>query len=62
MIEDDYCLQFDGSAVIAFYNWKEDPDLQKNLIASADFRPYERKIKAIIQQYNTRLIENKLMP
>lgn len=62
LIEDDYCLQFDGSEVIAFYNWKEDPDLQKNLIASVDFRPYERKIKAIIQQYNTRLIENKLMP
>ena len=62
LVEDDYCLQYDGSEVIAFYNWKNDPELQKNLIASADFKPYERKIKAIIQQYNNRLIENKLMP
>lgn len=62
LVEGDYCLQYDGSEVIAFFNWKADPELQKNLIASADFKPYERKIKAIIQQYNNRLIENKLMP
>ncbi|NEN25385.1 LTA synthase family protein [Cryomorpha ignava] len=62
LVQGDYCLQYDGSEVIAFYNWKADPELQKNLIASADFKPYERKIKAIIQQYNNRLIENKLMP
>lgn len=62
LVQGDYCLQYDGNEVIAFYNWKADPDLQKNLIASADFKLFEQKIKAIIQQYNNRLIENKLMP
>ena len=62
LIQGDYCLQYDGNETIAFYNWKDDPNLQKNLIDLADYQSYEQKIKAIIQQYNNRLIENKLMP
>ena len=64
LIADDYCLQFDGEETLAFYNWKNDPQLQNNLILSGEeeYKVYERKIKAIIQQYNQRLMTNKLVP
>lgn len=64
LIEDQYCLQFDGEKSIAFYNWQTDPLLQNNLLTSSDqtHLPYEEKLKAIIEQYNNRLINNKLLP
>src|SRR5690554_127070 len=64
LIEGDYCLLYDGKEIIAFHNWKLDPELQNNLIHS-DLnysQNLERNLKAIIQQYNNRLIENNLIP
>ena len=64
LIQGDYCLQFDGKETIAFHNWKQDPDLQNNLIHSdlINAQELEKITKAIIQQYNNRLIENNLIP
>ena len=64
LIEGDYCLQFDGEETIAFYNWKNDPQLQNNLVLleGEEYKIYEKRLKAIIQQYNQRLMENKLVP
>ena len=64
LIRGPYCLQFDGEKTLAFYNYVEDPELKLNLAdsASAELVDAENKLKAIIQQYNNRLITNKLTP
>jgi phosphoglycerol transferase MdoB-like AlkP superfamily enzyme len=63
LIDSNYCLQFDGEKTLGLFNWKKDQLLQNNLIESEkELRILlENKIKAIIQQYNNRLIENRLM-
>lgn len=58
----DHLLQSDGAKSIAMYDYKKDIMLQENLL---DKQPEERKkletkLKAFIQQYYTRLIDNQL--
>ncbi len=61
IIRDDYLLQFDGNTPIAFYNIKSDSLLQNNLIEnSVNLQELETYLKAIIQSYQERLIENRL--
>ena len=61
IIRDDYLLQFDGNTTIAFYNIKSDSLLQNNLIEnSVNLQELETYLKAIIQSYQERLIENRL--
>lgn len=60
--EGDHLLVFDGNIPLGLYNFKTDKMITQNLM---DENPQlvqhmERKVKAIIQQYNNRLIENKL--
>ena len=60
--ENDYLLQFNGAESIALYNVKKDPILNINLLG---LKPQitlnlENKLKAIIQEYNHRMIHNKL--
>jgi phosphoglycerol transferase MdoB-like AlkP superfamily enzyme len=61
--EDDYLLIFDGTKTTALYNFKEDRMLRQNLRKTEKDRvlTMERKIKAIIQQYNNRLIQNEMV-
>lgn len=58
----DYLLQFDGKKSIALYKFREDNMLKKNLIMqeSAIVVEMEKKLKAIIQQYNNRMADNNL--
>lgn len=60
--EDDYLLQFDGKRPIALYNFKSDLMLKENLIKSQPevLKRMEKRIKAIIQQYNNRMVDNDL--
>lgn len=60
--EDDYLLQFDGKRSIALYNFKSDLMLKENLIKSQPevLKRMEKRIKAIIQQYNNRMVDNDL--
>jgi hypothetical protein len=64
LLQGDYLLQFDGKETISLYNFKEDAKLEHNL--KAEFPDIvsrmELKVKAIIQQYNNRMIENRLTP
>lgn len=62
LIKGEYILQFDGNKTIALYNYKQDPNLSINLINNfSEIRnSMEVKTKAIIQQYNSRVIENRL--
>lgn len=64
----DYFLQFSNNETIGFYYIATDSLLQENLITKLISMPkhlkakehLEQKLKAIIQQYNNRLINNNL--
>ncbi len=61
IIKDDYLLQFDGNKPIAFYDIKSDSLLQNNLIKNTvKLQELETYLKAIIQSYQEKLIENRL--
>lgn len=65
LIQDDYLLSFDGENSISIFNFKKDSLLSKNLIFDSQNMPIkkiklENKLKAIIQQFNNRLIKNQL--
>ena len=64
LIEGNWMLQFMNERTIALYNIADDRLMKNNLI---DQHPQvqqtmERRIKALIQQYNNRLIDNELVP
>ncbi len=57
-----YALFNDGAKITAMYNWQQDP-LFKNNIANKEQDTaalINQKLKAFIQQYTNRLIENRL--
>lgn len=57
----EYVLLFDGEKSIALYNIRKDPLLKDNILASTDVKySMERELKAIIQQYMTRMINDRL--
>ena len=58
----DYLLQFDGEHTIGFYRLT-DYLLRHNLMGRAPQQPQmERELKAIIQQYMQRMVDNRLTP
>ncbi len=62
LIKDGYLLEFDGTNSTGLYDLKNDSLQTKNLIKTGlpAKAGLERFIKAYIQQYNNRLIENRL--
>lgn len=62
LIMDDYVLHFDGNKTVALYSLSFDPQLQNNLKDEHVFvrMRHELFLKAIIQQYNNRMIRNEL--
>jgi phosphoglycerol transferase MdoB-like AlkP superfamily enzyme len=62
IFHDDYLLQFNGEKTIALYNRNTDTMLKNNLAGKLPQiqQKMETMGKAFIQQYNNRLIENKL--
>jgi phosphoglycerol transferase MdoB-like AlkP superfamily enzyme len=60
--EKDFLLVFDGKQSLGLYNFKTDKMIEHNLIDRFPdvVKPMEIKIKALIQQYNNRLIDDKL--
>ncbi len=61
-VKGDYLLQFDGHDVRAIYNYRRDPMLRHNLAGAEPQPQMERELKAVIQQYMTRMNENQLIP
>jgi hypothetical protein len=54
-------MQFDGQETKSVYNYKLDTLLQNNLAGTvAEQHEMEMKLKAVIQQYFVRMIENRL--
>jgi glucan phosphoethanolaminetransferase (alkaline phosphatase superfamily) len=64
LMENDYLLLFDGEESTGLYDYSKDKMLANNLNNNAQSNiikdKLEQKLKAIIQQHNNRLIENKL--
>jgi phosphoglycerol transferase MdoB-like AlkP superfamily enzyme len=69
IIEDDAILQFDGEKSIAFYQLKNDSLLKNNLLVQPikDAKTiqtamgFEKQLKAILQSYSNRIINNRLI-
>ena len=63
-MQGDYLLRFRDNKPVALYNYKKDRLLTKNLIKQSpvEILPMEKRLKAFIQQYKNRLIENRLTP
>jgi len=68
-VKDGYMLQFDGTNVKALYDIEKDWLLTKNLIEGSNVQSntkakaekLEKELKAIIQSYMERMIENRLI-
>jgi hypothetical protein len=62
LFQKDYLLVFDGTRSFGLYNFKTDQLLKENLLTLHPeiAESMELKLKAIIQQYNNRMIEDKL--
>lgn len=62
----DYVLQFDGveeDKSVALYNLRNDQLMRNNILGQeAVQEDMERKLKAIIQQYNNRMLHDRLTP
>lgn len=57
----DYLLMYDGTKSTALYAFKTDRLLKQNLVGKlAEQNMMENKLKAFIQQYNNRMIQNQL--
>ena len=56
----DTLLQFDGQQVVGLYNLSTDPLLDNNLLRPNTPQPDCRQLKALIQSYMQRMINNQL--
>lgn len=62
LITDDYLIQFDETQILNVYRWRED-DLLLNNVFDKDEAPFLNDLntlKAIIQQFNHRILNNRL--
>lgn len=59
----DHILEMIDNKPVGLFNYKNDRFLEKNLVGTEpDFQiPMEEKLKAIIQTYNSRLIDNNMI-
>ena len=63
LVQGDLLLQFDGNRTTAVYRFKTDPLLRDNLVDRLpEQQLMEQRLKAIIQQYMSRMNENRLLP
>ena len=64
LIWDDWVIQYNTLRTVGLYNRVRDPLLKNNLVGKdvPIQSRMERKVKAVIQQYNNRMINNRLSP
>jgi arylsulfatase A-like enzyme len=62
LIEDDYVLHWDGKRTVGLYRYRDDPLLKHDLTsAKPQVRArLERLLKAVVQQFNTRMLDDRL--
>ena len=63
-VKGDWLLQFDGQKAKALYRFRTDLMLKDNLLSKETkvATDMERQVKAIIQSYMTRMVNNQLTP
>ena len=62
-VKGDLMMQFDGQKTTAVYRFKDDTLLKHNLVGTIpEQQAMETQLKAIIQQYMSRMNENRLLP
>ncbi len=63
LVKGDLMLQFDGEKTTAAYRFKSDPLLKENLVGRLpEQQGMEQFLKALIQQYMSRMNDNRLLP
>ena len=63
LVKGDLLLQFNGEKTTAVYRFKTDPLLKENLVGKLpEQQEMELFLKALIQQYMSRMNENRLLP
>ena len=62
-LEDGNLIQFDGEKTVGVYNYKDDFTLKNNLLGKNPLvdEALLKRLKAFIQQYNNRMVDNKLI-
>lgn len=62
LFEGPYLLLFDGARTTGLYNYQEDKLLARNVLADSPTLAHdmERRLKAFIQHYNNRMVDNRL--
>jgi phosphoglycerol transferase MdoB-like AlkP superfamily enzyme len=62
LFRNDFLLQFDGTKSTALFRFKEDKFLKNNLVSDLPdtVSSMELSLKAFIQQYNNRMVDNNL--
>ena len=62
LFEKDFLLVFDGKETLGLYDFKRDKMVENNIAKENPevVSSMERKVKALIQQYNNSLIEDKM--
>jgi phosphoglycerol transferase MdoB-like AlkP superfamily enzyme len=62
IFQDQYVLVFDGNRSVGLYDFKQDKLMTHNLVSELPdvVATMELKIKAVVQQYNNRMIEDRL--
>jgi phosphoglycerol transferase MdoB-like AlkP superfamily enzyme len=60
-LSSDYVLHMTDDKLTAIYNRKDDPMLKKNIIGTINLPEEEQFMKAVIQQFNNRMVENRLV-
>ncbi|TAJ14767.1 LTA synthase family protein [Marinilabiliaceae bacterium JC017] len=59
-IVDDLVMYFDGKKMMSVFNRIEDPFLEKDIKGTLDISKYEAKCKGIVQQFNNRMLDDRL--
>ncbi|MBQ9821231.1 MAG: LTA synthase family protein [Muribaculaceae bacterium] len=63
LVKGNLMLQFDGDKTTAVYRFKTDPLLKENLVGRLpEQQGMEQFLKALIQQYMSRMNDNRLLP
>ncbi|MBN2480376.1 MAG: sulfatase-like hydrolase/transferase [Bacteroidales bacterium] len=70
LIVGDSIMLFDGQHVVSFYNWRKQAqpetfdisEIMQNPAEKARYESIETGLKAMVQVYNNRMIENRLTP
>jgi len=60
-MEGDMVIYFDGKKTVRAFNVTIDPALTNNLFGKVDISAMETRLKAILQQYNNRMMTNDLV-